>query len=132
MPFSDKGINNSTNTITMVHNPIYEGPIYESVQPPLETITQRVLQETSAHRGPSISSQQSDPDYIDSSFTLCYVEKPLQGSQLQHQTLGSLRDITNDSTSSFPDSKSKFLDSSYPPTSDNAIVITNSDEITLS
>lgn len=118
----------------MVPNPIYSGPIYDSVQPPLETITRGMLLDTSEHQGPSrSSSQENNPD---DSFTPRYSETPLRGSQLQNPTLASLSDLTNNSTSSFPDSKSKFLDSACLPTGDNAIVITNSygniDDTTLS
>ena len=85
--FSEKALNVSTNRMqnAMVHNPIYDGPVYESVQPHFDTLTSSVKQDLSLCNTNSASN--SPPGSLtppnvgngnNSQKTVRYLDQPLQ------------------------------------------------------
>ena len=85
--FIGKALNVSTNRMqnAMVHNPIYDGPVYESVQRHFDTLTATVKQDlslsnTSASDSPRPGS--STPPYVGSNNNsqkmICYLDRPIQ------------------------------------------------------
>ena len=60
----------------MVHNPIYDGPVYESVQPKFETLTK---QATSTSNTSACNSQPSTPTSSEKSIR--YVDPPSSAQQ---------------------------------------------------
>lgn len=60
----------------MVHNPIYDGPVYESVQPQFETLTK---QATSTSNTSACNSQSSTPTTSEKSIH--YVDPPSSAQQ---------------------------------------------------
>ena len=88
--FAGKALNISTNRMqnAMVHNPIYDGPVYESVQPHFDTLTATVKQDltfsnTSASNSPPRSSSPSNTGSENSSHkTVRYLDQPIQPRSL--------------------------------------------------
>ena len=81
-----KALNITTNRMqnAMVHNPIYDGPVYESVQPHFDTLTASVKQDlslsnTSASNDPPGSSTPPSAGCSDSSQKMVrYLDQPIQ------------------------------------------------------
>ena len=71
-------INDSSSRVynAMVHNPIYDGPVYESVQPQFETLTK---QATSTSNTSACNSQLSTPTSSEKSIR--YVDPPSSAQQ---------------------------------------------------
>ena len=72
----------------MVNNPIYDGPVYESVQPQFETLTTSTLQaeavvDTSANQPCNVSQSNSSTSEDKPQNTVRYVDQPINSSQLQ-------------------------------------------------
>ena len=76
---SGKKVSNAASRAcnVMVHNPIYDGPVYESIpQPRFDTLTSAVPNHSpdSPQKSPSHSSTNSDP--LEDSLTARYVKQP--------------------------------------------------------
>ena len=87
--FTGKALNLSTNRMqnAMVHNPIYDGPVYESVQPHFDTLTASVKQDlslsnTSASNSPPRSSSPPDTGNNNSQRMVRYLDRPIQPRSL--------------------------------------------------
>lgn len=84
--FAGKTLNVSTNRMqnAMVHNPIYDGPVYESVQPHFDTLTATVKQDlslsnTSASNSPPRSSTPPNTGSGNNSQRMVrYLDQPIQ------------------------------------------------------
>ena len=84
--FAGKTLNVSTNRMqnAMVHNPIYDGPVYESVQPHFDTLTATVKQDlslsnTSASNSPPRSSTPPNTGSTNNSQRMVrYLDQPIQ------------------------------------------------------
>ena len=84
--FAGKTLNVSTNRMqnAMVHNPIYDGPVYESVQPHFDTLTATVKQDlslsnTSASNSPPRSSTPPNTGSANNSQRMVrYLDQPIQ------------------------------------------------------
>ena len=71
----------------MVHNPIYDGPVYDSVQPHFDSLTEATMSTLSDQACNNSSHQSTTSDFLNNSLTTArYVQQSSQASNLRSKS----------------------------------------------